>query len=240
MGRALKNLVGPLVFQRGKETAMNDMVKTQKIIVCKKDDFLFRQNDPSHDLYIVKTGKVRVFKVEGGVDIDLDVVGPGGIVGEIAIIDGGVRSASVVALQDTEAFIITEEDFKSLSARIPDWFQKIATILAHRLREADSRIDRNMEGDKTAHVAAALSLITYSSACTPVAGGGYEINAKTLENEVVDLLNIKYSEAMDAFEKLGKQDLLHIEKGKAVIVSREKLDDLAKTVFKAAPNLPAT
>jgi CRP/FNR family transcriptional regulator, cyclic AMP receptor protein len=223
-----------------KGNSINDMIKTQKMLVCKKGDFLFRQNDPSRDLYIIKTGKVRVYKVEGGVDIELDVVGPGGIVGEIAIIDGGLRSASVLALQDTEAFMITEEDFKSLSARIPDWFQKIATILAHRLREADARIDRNMEGDKTAHVAAALSLIAYSSACTPLDGGKYEINAKTLENEVVDLLNIKYSEAMAAFEKLGKQDLLQIEKGKAVIASREKLDDLAKTVFKAAPNLPAT
>ena len=219
---------------------MNDMIKTQKMLVCKKGDFLFEQNDPSRDLYIIKTGKVRVYKIEGGIDIELDVVGTGGIVGEIAIIDGGLRSATVLALEDTEAFMITEEDFKSLSAKIPDWFQKIATILAHRLREADARIDRNMEGDKTAHVAAALSLIAYSADCKPIDGGKYEINAKALENEIVDLLNIKYSEVVAAFEKLGRQDLLQIEKGKVIIVSREKLDDLAKTVFKSAPNAPAT
>jgi CRP/FNR family transcriptional regulator, cyclic AMP receptor protein len=219
---------------------MNDIVKTQKILVCKKDDFLFKQNDRSRDLFIIKTGKVRVFKVEGGVEIDLDVVGAGGIVGEIAIIDGGLRSASVIALEDTEAYLITEEDFRSLTGKIPDWFRKIATILAHRLREADAKIDRNMESDKTAHVAAALSLISYSSFCKPLEGGRYEISAKTMENEVVDMLNIKYSEAMAAFDRLSKQDLLQIEKGKAIIVNREKLDECAKTVFKAAPNLPAT
>ena len=219
---------------------MNDMIKTQKMLVCKKGDFLFNQNDPSLDLYIIKTGKVRVYKIEGGIEIELDVVGPGGIVGEIAIIDGGLRSASVVALEDTEAFMITEEEFKSLSSKIPDWFQKIATILAHRLREADTRIDRNMESDKTAHVAAALSLITYSTACRTIDGGKYEIAAKTLENEVMDVLNIKYSEVIAAFEKLSKQDMLQVDKGKAIIVNRERLDDLAKTVLKAAPNLPAT
>jgi len=216
------------------------MIKTQKILVCKKNDFLFRQNERSRDLYIIKTGKVRIFKVEGNVDIELDVVGPGGIVGEIASIDGGPRSASVVALEDTEAFMITDEDFKNLSSKIPDWFHKIATILAHRLREADARIDRNMESDKTAHVAAALSLITYSTACKDLNGGKFEMTAKTLENEVMDMLNIKYSDVIAAFEKLSKQDLLQIEKGKVIIVSREKLDDLAKTVFKTAPNLPAT
>jgi CRP/FNR family cyclic AMP-dependent transcriptional regulator len=218
---------------------MNDMIKMQKILVCKKGDFLFKQNDCSRDLYIIKTGKVRVYKVEGGIDIELDVIGPGGIVGEIAIIDGGLRSASVVALEDAEAFMVTEEDFKNLFAKIPDWFQKIAAILAHRLREADARIDRNMESDKTAHVAAALSLIVCSAACRQLDGGKYEINAKTMENEVVDMLNIKYSDAMSAFEKLSKQGLLQIEKGKAIIVSGEKLDDCAKTVFKTAPNQPA-
>jgi CRP/FNR family transcriptional regulator len=219
---------------------MSDMIKTQKILVCKKGDFFFKQNDGSRDLYIIKSGKVRVYKVEGGIEIELDVVGPGGIVGEIAIIDHGLRSASVLALEDTEAFMITEEDFKSLSGKIPDWFQKIAMILANRLREADAKIDRNMESDKTAHVAAALSFIACSAACKPLDGGRYEINAKTMENEVVDMLNIKYSDAMDAFEKLSKQNLLQIEKGKAIIVSREKLDECAQSVFKAAPNLPAT
>jgi len=219
---------------------MNDIIKTQKMLVCKKGDFLFRQNDPSRDLYIIKTGKVRVYKVEGGIEIELDIIGPGGIVGEIAIIDGGLRSASVVALEDVEAFMITEDDFKSISSKIPDWFQKIATILAHRLREADARIDCNMETDKTAHVAAALSLISYSEECRPLDGGKYEIGAKALENEVVDMLNIKYSDAIAAFEKLSKQELLQIDKGKAVIASREKLDELAKTVMKTAPAQPAT
>jgi CRP/FNR family transcriptional regulator, cyclic AMP receptor protein len=236
VGHALKDMDEPLI----KGIFMNDMIKTQKILVCKKNDFLFKQNDRSRDLYIIKTGKVRVFKVEGGIDIELDVVGPGGIVGEIAIIDGGPRSASVVALEDTEAFMITDDDFKNLSSRIPDWFQKIATILAHRLREADARIDRNMESDKTAHVAAALSLITYSTMGKTLDEGKYEIAAKTLENEVMDMLNIKYSDVIAAFEKLSKQDILRIEKGKTVIAGREKLDELSKTVFKTAPNLPAT
>jgi CRP/FNR family transcriptional regulator, cyclic AMP receptor protein len=219
---------------------MNDLIKTQKVLVCRKGDFLFKQNEPSRDLYIIKMGKVRVYKIEGGVDIELDVVGPGGIVGEIAIIDGGLRSASVVALEDTEAFMISEDDFKNLSSRIPDWFHKIATILAHRLREADARIDRNLESDKTAHVAAALSLISYSAFSKIADDGKFEIAAKTLENEVMDMLNIKYSEVTSAFERLSKQDLLKVEKGKAIIAGRDRLDGLAKMVLKTAPNQPAT
>ncbi len=209
-------------------------------MVCKKGDFLFKQNDDSKDLYIVKSGKVRVYKHEGGVEIDLDVIGAGGIVGEIAIIDGGRRSASVVALEDTEVFLISEEDFAALSSKIPDWFQRIASILAHRLREADAKIDRNMETDKVGHVAAAIALISYRDDCKMLENGMYEIGNKVLENEVVDLLNIKYSDAIAAFESLQKQDLLRFEKGKAIIVNRKKIDEIAKSVFKTPVISPET
>jgi len=209
-------------------------------MVCKKGDYLFKQYDETKDLYIIKSGQVRVYKVEGGVEIDLDVIGVGGIVGEIAIIDGGKRSASVVALEDTEAFLISEDDFAGVSAKIPDWFQKIAFILAHRLREADAKIDRNMETDKLGHVAAAISLISYSDHCQALENGMYEIGMKVMENEVVDLLNIKYSDATAAFEKLQKQNLLRFEKGKAIIVNRNKIDEIAKSVLKTPASTPET
>jgi CRP/FNR family transcriptional regulator, cyclic AMP receptor protein len=218
---------------------MSESTRLHKVLVCKKGDYLFKQNEVTKDLYIVKTGRVRVYKMEGGVEIELDLIGPGGIIGEIAAIDGGSRSASVIALEDTEAFIITPEEFKTLTAKIPEWFQKIAMILAHRLREADGRIDRNMESDKTSHVAAAISLISYSDRCKPCEGG-MEINPKTLENEVVDLLNIKFSEVVSAVEKLEKQGLLASEKGKVIIRSRERLEEIARAVFKTPAVVPET
>jgi CRP/FNR family transcriptional regulator len=199
---------------------MHDIGKIQKVVVCKKGDFLFRQNEDTRDLYIIKTGKVKVFKEEGGVAIDLDIIGSGGIVGEIAIIDGGKRSASVVALEDTEAFVISTDDFTALSQKIPDWFQKIAIILAHRLREADGKIDKNMETDKFAHVAAAVLLVSFGKDCTQVSDNCFEIGLKTLENEVVDLLDIKYTDVTNAFVSLQKMGLLEVDKNKAIIKNR--------------------
>jgi CRP/FNR family cyclic AMP-dependent transcriptional regulator len=218
---------------------MSEITKLHKVFVCKKGECLFHQGEATRDLFIVKSGKARVYKMEGDIEIELDVIGPGGIIGEIAAIDGGCRSASVVAIEDTEAFIISPEEFKALTAKIPDWFQKIAMILAHRLRESDARIDRNLENDKTSHVAAAISLITYSDKCK-ACEGGFEVNSKVLENEIVDLLNIKFSEVASAVEKLEKQCLLVSDKGRTIIKNREKLDELSKTVFKTPAIVPET
>ena len=142
----------------------------------RKGEFLFRENENSRDVYIVNSGRVRVFKMEGGIEIELDTIGPGGVIGEIAAVDGGDRSASVLAVEDTNAFVITPEEFAGITGKIPEWLHKISSILAHRLREADARINCNLEPDKTPHVAAAISLITYSGMCA-ARGSEFEITA---------------------------------------------------------------
>jgi CRP/FNR family transcriptional regulator, cyclic AMP receptor protein len=218
---------------------MDSFSKGRTVVSFKKGQVLFKQRDPAAELFIIKSGQVRVYKDEEGMEIDLDTVGPGAIVGEVAALDGGLRSASVVALKDTEAFIIPGAEFKQMTQKIPDWFRKIASILVQRLREADARIDRNRDEDKTPQVAAALSLISRSDLCVKKDDAS-EINLKTLENEVADLLGITYSELTAAFEKLQKQDLLRIEKGKAFITNREKLDGIATPVFKDAALQTAT
>lgn len=203
----------------------------------RKGEFLFRENENSRDVYIVNSGRVRVFKMEGGIEIELDTIGPGGVIGEIAAVDGGDRSASVLAVEDTNAFVITPEEFAGITGKIPEWLHKISSILAHRLREADARINCNLEPDKTPHVAAAISLITYSGMCA-ARGSEFEISLKTLENEVVDLLNARYSDVVSSFASLEKQGLLAIDKGKARIIDRTKLDECARVVYKTPTGVP--
>jgi CRP/FNR family transcriptional regulator len=216
---------------------MTETSQPHNVRFFRRGEFLFRENENSRDVYIVNSGRVRVFKIEGGIEIELDTIGPGGVIGEIAAVDGGNRSASVLAVEDTNAFVITQEEFAGITGKIPEWLHKISTILAHRLREADSRINCNLETDKTPQVAAAISLITYSGLCC-AEGSGFEIGLKTLENEVVDLLNARYSDVVSSFESLAKQGLLAIDKGKAHIVDRTKLDELARQVYKTPTSVP--
>lgn len=219
---------------------MNEEIfSNRQLTRCAKGQFFFKQNELSRELFIVKKGNVRVFKTEGNVDIDLDVVGPGGIFGEIAAIDGGKRSASVIATEDTEAYVIPVEEFKKISQKIPDWFQKIASILVHRLREVDGKIDRNLNGDKAVQIAAALMLISCSEQCKLVEGR-QEINLKFLENELMDMLSMKLSEVAESLNILEKQLIISLDKSRVIILNKEKLEELGQAVFSATAEFPVT
>jgi CRP-like cAMP-binding protein len=213
--------------------------KNRQVVRREKGEFFFRQNEPSQELFIMKKGTARVYKTEGNVEIDLDIVGPGGIFGEIAAIDGGKRSASVISTENAEAYVIPVEEFQKISLKIPDWFQKIATILVHRLREVDGKIDRNMDGVRTNHVAAALMLIACSET-TKIVEGKLEMGQKFLENELMDMLSMKLSDVTESLNILAQQRVIAVDKGRVNIVDKEKLDELAQTVFAAVAEAPVT
>jgi CRP-like cAMP-binding protein len=205
----------------------------QKLIVrYPRGSYLFKQNDTSQDLFIIQSGCVRIFKTEGNAEIDLDIVGNGMVVGEIASIDGGPRTASGYAVENTDVIVIPASEFQRILTTVPDYLKKIALILVQRLRMVDAKINRSIEGDRTAHVAAIISLVSYSEHC--IAGNnGYEINLKFLENEIMDLLNIPPSEIDEILEKLVEKGIIKIEKTKCVLESKSQVDEMAEHLFSA-------
>jgi CRP-like cAMP-binding protein len=209
----------------------------QKTVTFKRGDMIFRQGETTRDLYIIKSGQIRVFKTEGSVEIDLDVSGPGSVVGEIAAIDGGPRTASAVAEIDTEAFWIAPETFTSLLAKMPDWFRKIAIILTRRLREVDKKIDRNIAGDKSNQIAALIALMHASG--RPAEGENPdEIAIKELENEAMDILNIPLNEITELLQSLTTRGIIKMEKSRLLVVNKEQLHSMEQALFTESEELP--
>ena len=202
-----------------------------------RGEFLFHQNEPTRDLFIIKTGLVRIYKVEGTTHIELDRVGPGMVVGEVASIDGGLRSAFGEALEETEAIVIPAKEFQAILTDIPDYFRKIAQILVQRLREVDARISRSIEGDRTNHVAAIISLVSYSGRCTE-STDGLSISQKFIEHEIIDLLNIPLTEVDEILQSLEKKSLLKLDRGRVILKDRASIDSLGDAVFQNASEIP--
>ena len=188
-----------------------------------KGEYLFYQNDTTQELFIVKTGLIRIFKVENENEIELDTVGPGAVIGEIALIDRGVRSASAVALEDTEVVAITATEFDTVFTKMPEWFKKIALILVQRLREVDLKVNRSLDCDHTDHVAAIISLLLATNQCT-VIGDCYEISSKRLEDEIMDLLRLQPSEIHAILENLQIQGVIRVGYSNVTVLQKDVIE----------------
>jgi CRP/FNR family transcriptional regulator len=95
---------------------------------------LFATGEPVERVYLVLRGNVKVFQVaENGKEIILDIVGRGGVVGDMAIVEGGERTASAQAIDDTVAASISWEDFSHVMQNSPRLAFAMAELMAGRL-----------------------------------------------------------------------------------------------------------
>lgn len=95
---------------------------------------LIRQGESGGDMMVLVSGHV-------GVERDgqrLNTLGPGDFFGEMALIDGGPRTATVTAEAPCRLLIVTHRDFHSMMEEFPEVAAQILATLAHRIRRLDA------------------------------------------------------------------------------------------------------
>jgi CRP-like cAMP-binding protein len=99
---------------------------------------IFARDDPGESLFIIEEGSVRIhLPSPEGADLTLAVLGPGDFFGDMALLDGGPRSASATALEETETLILDRGDFTAVLESRPQSAMAVLVAVARRLREAD-------------------------------------------------------------------------------------------------------
>jgi CRP/FNR family transcriptional regulator len=120
-------------------------------------EVVFREGDESDTCYIVRTGHARAVREHAdGRSITLAHFGPGDIFGELAMFDDERRSATVEAIETTEATAILGADMRRLLRQHADIAVKLIASLGRRLRETNERLARQSFQTVQSRVAAVL------------------------------------------------------------------------------------
>lgn len=92
---------------------LNYFLKVAKIVAFNKDDILIKEGDVSRNIYIILDGKVSVDKLVGHEQtVNLAVLGPNSVLGEISVITNNPRSATVTAIITTKALVLDVADIE--------------------------------------------------------------------------------------------------------------------------------
>ena len=105
-----------------------------------KNAIIITEGDPSDSLYVILSGRVKVYlSDESGKEVVLDVHGPGRYVGEMAI-DNQPRSASVMTLEPCKLSVLSGAQFREFVRQNPDAAVHLIRSLTHRARVASQNI----------------------------------------------------------------------------------------------------
>jgi CRP/FNR family transcriptional regulator, cyclic AMP receptor protein len=98
---------------------------------------VFRKGDPRTVMYVVKEGEVEI-RLR---DTVVEVVGPDGIFGEMAMVDGQARTATAVARTDCKLVPIDQKRFQFLVQQTPYFAIQVMQVLVERLRRVDLMVE---------------------------------------------------------------------------------------------------
>ena len=114
-------------------------------------EMLVEQGNPGIGLFIIVDGKVTVSKtLRDGQSIHISDNGVGDVIGEMSVLDGAMRTASVQALEPTNCLVLSAWSFKSLMERHPEVALGILPVVVQRFRETnDSFLDLSTTKSQT-------------------------------------------------------------------------------------------
>ncbi len=125
------------IFADLDDEALHQLSSTCTHHSFKKNSELMRQGEIGKSLYIIKSGRVRIYVAsDDGREITINEESGGSCIGEIALLDDEPRSASVITLENTEAISISKAAFQECAAENPAIAFAIIRTLTRRLRAA--------------------------------------------------------------------------------------------------------
>jgi CRP-like cAMP-binding protein len=133
--RKLEHLAKVQMFSSLNKRELGLISRAAEVVKVKGGTEIVTEGTTGHEFYLVLTGEAAVRR--NGRKIN--TLGPGRYFGELALLDRGPRSATVVADTDMELVVIGQREFMGVLDEVPPVAHKLLVSMAARLREADTK-----------------------------------------------------------------------------------------------------
>jgi len=144
------------------DEAVRDLAARTEIRLFAAGENVIRQGDEGSELFIVRSGEVAVLREKRGQESEVARLGPRKFFGEMSLMTGEERAATVRAVDECELLVIGKEAFKPILVQYPEAAESVGRALAARqaqLAERDSALPASPKGQDAAGEKALLTRI---------------------------------------------------------------------------------
>ena len=182
---------------------------------------VFHEGDDSDACYIVRSGDLRVTREHSdGRAIALATLGPGDIFGELAMLDGGSRSASVETLSDAELLALPASDVRRVIAAHGDIAAKLIIAITRRLRETNERVARQSFQTVPSRVAGVLSQLIAEEAIPEERSG---ITVRMTQADLAQLAGTSRESVSRFLATLERAGVVSVGRGRVTVLEPRRL-----------------
>ncbi len=211
------------MFQGVPADQLDALARQAKAVRLAPREVLFAKGDPGERLYLVTSGRVRVGVVSAeGREVTYALIGPGQIFGEIAVLDGGPRTADATAAEPTELLAFERRDVLAFIRAHGDYGLRLIGILCSRMRHADELLEDIFFLSLPGRLAKQLLTLGDTIGERPTKGDGVTIRMS--QQAVADHMGISRESVNKVLSKWEQCGIVSLWRGQITIHDREGLD----------------
>ncbi len=189
-----------------------------------KDSIILMEEEAGSALFVIIQGKVKVARTSNdGREVILSILGESDFFGEMAILDGLTRSATVTALEDSELYIIERSDFLNLLKEHPEVSISLLYELTTRLRAADMKIKSLSLKDAEGKVATVI--LQLADDVGKIKQGVVEIEKLPLQQDLANMAGTSRETISRTLHAFAKKGLVELDGSKLRILDYEKFKE---------------
>jgi CRP/FNR family transcriptional regulator, cyclic AMP receptor protein len=203
--------------------ALADLARVALLQVLPAGAAIFAKGEPGDRLYIVVSGKVRISTTgPDAQQLTLNILGPGALFGEVALADGGARTADASAIGAVELLVLHRRDIHDVLMRRPEVAMRMLAALSERVRWVSARYEDSVFLELPARLAKRLLILDDMFGVERE--GARVINLKMSQRDLSNAMHVTRESINRTLKAWSDAGVVRFEDGILTVLDRPRLE----------------
>lgn len=221
-------LTSMILFGNMRQEELQDLERILKPRTFHLNEVIFQKGDPGDSLYIIREGRVKICVMDPeGTELVFAFLSKGDLLGELAVLDGQSRSATAIAVEETQTLYIKHREFLDFLQATPHASIGIILMLCKRLRETDKHLEEISFLDVAARVARKV-FETFASETAITESGELSSTSSFNQEELAHMVGasrVMVNKVLNSFASTG---YIEIGRKKITVLNKAELYRIAR------------
>jgi CRP/FNR family cyclic AMP-dependent transcriptional regulator len=206
------------------EVGLAGLAKGMRVRRFRRGETVFHLGDPGDALFIVMAGSIKItLPADSGDEAILATLRPGDFFGELALLDGAPRSATAVAIEPTETYILARERFRELIATEPVMRDALLATMAAEVRRLTHHVEELHFLDITGRLASRLARLAAEPGASRLADGSIRLAGPLTQGDLAAMIGCTRQSVNKLLGMFTDDGLIRLERDRIVVLDLEGL-----------------
>lgn len=213
------------IFATLSDDHLHVLAANSGIRICERGATIFHQGSPGDMLYIVISGQVRLYTIsQTGQELSVLICGPGNFFGELALLDGQMRSATATTMRRSELLTLRRGDFRQAIRSFPEISLTVLETLSNRLRTTNGYMEYLVSHSAPQRVVRRLLDLADQHGIDE--GNLTRINLRLTQDDLASLSGTTRETVNRVLSSLRDQGLIRVERAQVSVLNLALLEQM--------------